>query len=144
MVELNVHLVGFHLKKVLPLGKHFNVWDSHGLSKYHFTAGSFSEDARGRWYFNIVVELPIVPLEESQVGSIGIDLGLTSAITTSNGLSIPAPQFYRKLQGKLGISQRARNKKRTKSIHVKIKNSRKDWANKVSLRLVKDNAAICG
>ena len=37
-------------------GQHYKVWDSYGLSQYRFRAGSGSEDAQGRWYFNVVVE----------------------------------------------------------------------------------------
>ena len=31
-------------------GRRFGVWDSYGLGDYAFRAGSFVEDARGRWY----------------------------------------------------------------------------------------------
>ena len=34
---------------------YFKVWDSYGLSQYTFRSGSFTEDSRGRWYFNVVV-----------------------------------------------------------------------------------------
>src|SRR5699024_6173968 len=37
-------------------GYFFKAWDSYGLCQYEFRSGSFSQDARGRWYFNIVVE----------------------------------------------------------------------------------------
>ena len=36
-------------------GHDYKVWDSYGLSQYQLRSGSFSEDARGRWYLNIVV-----------------------------------------------------------------------------------------
>ena len=40
----------------VKFGKHyFKVWDSYGLSNYKFKSGSFTEDSRGRWYFNVVV-----------------------------------------------------------------------------------------
>ena len=123
-------------------GHYFNVWDSYGLSKYHFTAGSFSEDSRGRWYLNIVVELPIQPLEEDQTKDIGIDLGLKNALTTSESVSYPAPRIYRNLQEKLGKAQRAKKKERVRAIHAKIKNKRKDWGHQVSAQLVRENAAI--
>ena len=38
---------------------HFKVWDSYGLSQYAFRSGSFTEDSRGRWYFNVVVQVPV-------------------------------------------------------------------------------------
>ena len=39
-------------------GHYFKVWDSYGLAPFEFCSGSFSEDVRGRWYFNIAVEVP--------------------------------------------------------------------------------------
>ena len=60
-------------------GFFFNVWDSLGLSNVDFRSGCFSEDARGRWYFNIVVEVSQVKSTSS--GEIGIDLGLKTTAT---------------------------------------------------------------
>lgn len=42
-------------------GHYFKIWDSYGLSGYKFRAGSFSEDSRGRWYFNICVQVETQP-----------------------------------------------------------------------------------
>src|SRR5699024_1125914 len=49
---------------------------------------------------------------------------------------------YRKLEQKLGIAQRAKNKQRVKAIHAKIKNRRADALHKYSSKLVQENAAI--
>lgn len=38
-------------------GNYLGVWDSYGLSQYKFRSGSFNEDTRGRWYFNVVVDV---------------------------------------------------------------------------------------
>ena len=92
---------------------HFKVWDSYGLSKHAFRSGSFSEDARGRWYFNVVVEVPAV--EVSGRGEIGIDLGLKDAATCSNGLKLESKQFYRNAEKQLAIAQRANKKKACES-----------------------------
>lgn len=51
-------------------------------------------------------------------------------------------RFYRKLEQKLGIAQRAGKKDRARVIHAKIKNQRKDMLHKFSTALVRDNAAI--
>ena len=64
--------------------KHFfKVWDSYGLSQYAFRSGSFTEDSRARWYFNVVVQVPVVELAGR--GEVGIDLGLKDTATCSNG-----------------------------------------------------------
>lgn len=125
--------------KVVHNGVHFSVWDSYGLGNYKFKSGSFNEDSRGRWYFNVVVE---VEVEQSEgTGSVGIDLGLKETATTSDGEVLKGRE-YRKLESQLGLAQRANKKKRVKSIHAKIKNRRKDAIHKFTSSLVKDNAAI--
>ena len=122
-------------------GVYFSVWDSYGLSKYQFRSGSFSEDARGRWYFNIVVEAPLdMPTEGKS--AIGIDLGLKDSAICSDGSRLEKGDYYRKMQSDLGKAQRANKKKRVKAIHAKIKNRRKDTLHKFSTQLVKNNAAI--
>ena len=62
-------------------GQHYKVWDSYGLSQFRFRAGSFNEDAQGRWYFNVVVDATIKPSTGN--GSVGIDLGCKEAVTVS-------------------------------------------------------------
>ncbi|WP_020560137.1 RNA-guided endonuclease InsQ/TnpB family protein [Thiofilum flexile] len=121
-------------------GHYFKVWDSYGLSQYEFRSGSFSQDARGRWYFNVVVAVPVI--ESIAQGQIGIDLGLKDAATCSNGLKLESKQFYRELESKLGIAQRAKQKKRVKAIHAKIKNRRLDTIHQFTTQVVKDNSLI--
>jgi putative transposase len=55
---------------------------------------------------------------------------------------IEAKRFYRDLQPKLARAQRARKTDRTRAIHAKIANRRKDFLHKLSTRLVKANGAI--
>ena len=123
-------------------GKHqFKLWDSYGLSQYCIKTGSFVEDARGRWYVCLVVDSP--RLEKSNATkAIGIDLGLKDIATCSDGTIISNPKFYRQYEQKLGIAQRAKNKKRARALHAKIANCRKDYLHKASTQLVKENALI--
>jgi IS605 OrfB family transposase len=120
-------------------GCYFSIWDSYGLSDYTFKSGSFNEDARGRWYFNVVVEVEAV--KSTGTSSVGIDLGCKTAATDSNGQGVVGRE-YRALENKLGVAQRARNKHRVKAIHAKIKNRRQDSLHKYSRKLVNENAAI--
>ena len=55
---------------------------------------------------------------------------------------ISNPKYYRQYEQKLGIAQRAKNKRRVRAIHAKIKNSRQDYLHKASTKLVKENAMI--
>jgi putative transposase len=52
---------------------HFKIWDPYGLSQYKFRSGSFNEDSRGRWYFNVVVEVKCA--KSIGTSAVGIDLG---------------------------------------------------------------------
>ena len=123
-------------------GKHqFRVWDSYGLSQYSVKTGSFVEDARGRWYVCLVVESSKT-VKTTSTKAIGIDLGLKDIATCSDDTVISNPKFYRKYEQKLGIAQRARNKKRVRALHAKIGNCRKDYLHKSSTMLVKKNALI--
>ena len=123
-------------------GKHqFRVWDSYGLSQYSVKTGSFVEDARGRWYVCLVVESSKT-VKITSTKAIGIDLGLKDIATCSDDTVISNPKFYRKYEQKLGTAQRAKNKKRVRTLHAKIANCRKDHLHKASTMLVKKNALI--
>lgn len=123
-------------------GNHwFSLWDSYGLSKYNIKTGSFVEDSRGRWYVCLVVDSPKID-KPTATKAIGIDLGLKDIATCSDGTAISNPKFYRQYEKKLGIAQRARNKKRVRALHAKIANCRKDHLHKASTMLVKENALI--
>ena len=104
-------------------------------------AGSFSEDSRGRWYFNVVVAVEVEVIPGQGASSVGIDLGLKECATTSDGDKLQG-RWFRELEPQLAIAQRARKKKRVKAIHAKIANRRKDAIHKFTTNLVKNNAAI--
>lgn len=125
--------------QIVFAGQQFGLWDSYGLSNYEMRAGSFSEDSRGRWYLNVVVK--VQTKASTAATSVGIDLGLKEAAVTSDEQRIDG-RFYRKLEAKLGIAQRACKKRRVKAIHAKIANQRKDMLHKFSAAMVKDYGAI--
>ena len=125
---------------VVFYGHRFQVWDSYGLGDYKFRSGSFSQDSRGRWYFNVVVE--ISEQECTGTNETGIDLGLKQTATYSNGDTFVPGTFYRNLEPKLAVSQRARNKRRVRAIHTKIANQRKDALHKETTRLIQENKFI--
>lgn len=122
-------------------GKFFKVYDSYGLSQYELGTGCFSEDSRGRWYFNTTVKYEPTP-RQAEGGQIGIDLGLKTTATCSNGDSLGRQDCYRNLELKLGKAQQAKDKKRVKAIHAKIKNTRKDAIHKFTNKIVRENSLI--
>lgn len=138
-VPINTGQAAWKNGQVFHNGHHYKVFDSYGLSKYKFRRASFNEDARGRWYFNVVVE---VDAKESKgSASVGIDLGCKDAATDSDGGRLTGRE-YRRFEKKLGVAQRANNKKRVRAIHAKVRNRRHDSLHKYSRKLVNMNAAI--
>lgn len=139
-IPLNTGAASWKHGQVFHNGHHFKVWDSYGLGDFRFRSASFSEDARGRWYFNVVVDV------ETQLGTgqgvIGVDLGLKDVATCSDGRKLENGRFYRDLEAKLAVAQRAGNKERARAIHAKIANRRKDALHKFSRQLVNQHAEI--
>ena len=102
----------------------------------------------GKWFasFSCVVG-DATPLPATGM-DVGIDVGLSSLITTSEGEQVAHPRFYRKAQRRLRVAQRrvARRVKgshnRHKAIvllqrqHARIGNQRKDYLNKLAHDLV--------
>jgi IS605 OrfB family transposase len=126
--------------QVFHNGRYYKVFDSYGLSQYKFRSASFNEDARGRWYFNVVVEVAEKP--STATAAVGVDLGLKDIAATSDGEKLEAGHWYRGLEDKLAVAQRAGNRRRVRAIHAKIANRRKDALHKFSRKLVDRNAVI--
>lgn len=104
-------------------------------------AGSFNQDARGRWYINMPVEMPL--REAAPTSAVGIDLGLKDLASLSTGEKIEAPRHYRRLEAKLGMAQRAGKKRLARNIGAKIANARKDHLHKASARIALAHSVIC-
>lgn len=103
-------------------------------------AGSFNQDSRGRWYLNCQIEIEeAISAPNTRVG---VDLGLHTLASMSDGGKIWAPQFYRKNEAFLATAQRARKTKRVKAIHAKVANRRRDFLHKESTRLTKQYGLI--
>lgn len=116
--------------------RRFRFWASRPIEGTPKT-GSFSQDARGRWYLNVQCEVdaPGVPIGDTEIG---IDLGLINQVTCSDQ---PEPNrrdnLTRCYAEALATAQRARHKKRTRAIHAKIAHARKDWTHKLSTAIVR-------
>jgi putative transposase len=120
-------------------GHRFSLWDSYGLAKHELRAGSFSQDSRGRWYFNVAVA--VESASSTGTVSVGVDLGLKTSVTTSQGQTFEG-RLYRASENRLAIAQRAGKRRQVKAIHAKIKNQRKDGLHKFSTELVAASGAI--
>ena len=114
-----------------------------------------SQEPSGKYYVSLCcTDVDIKPLEKT--GSmIGLDLGIKEFCITSNGEMIENPKYLKKSLDKLAKLQRElsrkskgssnRNKARIKAARQfeKIANQRKDFLQKLSTKLIKDNDIIC-
>jgi putative transposase len=101
-----------------------------------------------QWYvsFSCQIDIPIVPIEIKT--KIGIDVGLKSLVTFSNGQQIEPPKYLRASEKRLAREQihlskkkkgsKNRNNQRIKvaRVHRRIKYQRKDFNQKLSTNLV--------
>lgn len=87
--------------------------------------------------------------------TIGIDLGIKTEIVCSDGQVFDSPKAYSQTQKKLAREQRrlsrkkkgsanyAKQKRKVALVHERIANTRKDFTNKATTALVRENQAIC-
>jgi putative transposase len=118
-------------------GVRLRFWDSRrqedGYSDTGVTlkTGSFTQDARGRWYVNFQCDVPDAtePIGQAEIG---IDLGLMNQIACSDGVIYSRENLTRQHEDALALAQRAGKKKRAKAIQAKIANKRADWTHKAT------------
>ena len=123
------------------IDKPLRLWDSYGLSSFDIVSGNFAEDARGRWYLNVVVKIARGPRNTSARVA-GIDLGLTHPAVTSDGQRADTARWYRAMEERLARAQRANKKQRVQALHAKIKARRKDALHQFSTALVRQYGAL--
>jgi putative transposase len=109
--------------------------------------------ASGQWHVSLLVDTDIEELPK--VGkAIGLDVGITSLIATSDGDKITNPKHFKRLKKKLKREQKSlfrkqkgsrnRQKARLKvaGVHRRISDSRKDFLHKLTTQLVRENQTI--
>lgn len=111
------------------------------------------KDAAGRYFVSFVVDLETQILKEIN-SHIGIDLGLTHFLITSEGTKYENPRFLQsnleklaKAQKKLsktkkGSKNRDKARKKVARIHARIADARKDYLHKLSTKLVRSHQSI--
>lgn len=114
-----------------------------------------SQEPSGKYYISLCcTDVDIKPLKRTG-NSVGLDLGIKEFCITSDGKMIENPKYLKKSLAKLVKLQRKlsrkpkgssnRNKARIKIArkHEKIANQRKDFLQKLSTELIKENDIIC-
>lgn len=117
----------------------FHFWKSREIDG-DIKAGCFVQDARGRWY--VAFQCEVSGDLPTGNGAIGIDLGLKTLATCSDGTEIPALRHYRRYEAALAKASRANNKRRVRAIHAKIANSRRHHLHEQSTKIARENRLI--
>lgn len=125
--------------KVIWYKQAFRFWQSRELDG-PIKSGAFVQEAGGRWY--VTFQCEIEGRRPTGVGAVGVDLGLKTLATCSNGEVVPALKFYRKYESALAVAQRAGNKRRAKAVHAKIANARRDQTHKATTKIARENSLI--
>jgi len=107
----------------------------------------------GEWFISFLCDVEIKPLPPIEK-HLGLDMGISALVTTSDGEKVTNPKAYRASKRKLAHAQKhfARKMKASKNyykakrkiarIHRKISDIRKDQLHKLTTRLVRENQSI--
>ncbi len=96
---------------------------------------TITREASGKWFACFSVEQTAQPLPACDE-AIGIDVGLASFCTLSNGEQIANPRFFRTDEKELAKAQRKEKRKVARRIHERIANRRRNFAHQLSHALV--------
>lgn len=118
-------------------GKTFRVFEADKLEGVKWRAGCFAQDAVGDWFLCLPVERPITQ-DIAPREAVGIDLGLKSIATTSDGDVLDAGRWTHGSANKLAMAQRRGHKRQARRIHRKIKRQRQDSLHKFSRMIVNE------
>jgi putative transposase len=108
----------------------------------------------GKWFVSLLVDDYTVKTLPPTDKQIGLDLGVTSLIATSDGEKIANPKHFKRLRKKLRRVQKALSRKQKGSnnrqkaglkvakVHAQITDARKDFLHKLTTQLVRENQTI--
>lgn len=115
---------------------------------------SLKRESAGRWYAVLISEIPDTQFKSNGKEKVGIDLGLKTFATLSNGTKYQNHRYTKKNEDKLAFLQKilsnkkkgSRNRWKQKQsvarLHEKISNSRADNLHKLSHALVNSYSLI--
>lgn len=114
-----------------------------------------SQEPSGKYYVSLCCVDVDIQLLPNTNNAVGIDLGIKEFCITSDGELVNNPKFLRQSLNKLAKLQRElsrkpkgssnRNKARIKvaRLHEKISNQRKDFLQKLSTNIIRENDVVC-
>lgn len=107
------------------------------------------------WYVMLTIQWDVsIPERLASGEAVGIDVGLTNFVATSNGLLVKRPKFFVDAERKLKLLQQRVKKKRigsnnwrkaqrkVASLYEYVANCRKDWHTKLSHQICNDSGMV--
>jgi len=155
MKSLNYPQFGFSFGnklKVTPFGE-------ISIKKHREVEGkiktlSLKKEASGKWFATFCVEQEPKKTMQNKGEKVGIDLGLMTFATLSDGTAIKNPRHLKKYEDRLAWQQRILSRKKRGStnrknaklkvarLHEKVSNARADFLHKLSTQLVRSYSLI--
>ena len=146
----NIHFAGKYIK--LPKLGYVKIKQS--MSVGHINNVTVTQTPTGKYFAVLNVEFEPEP-KSNKGGVIGIDVGIKSFYTDSNGKAVDNNKYLEKSMCRLKREQRKLSRKQKNSknrdkqrirvakLHEKITNQRNDFLQKLSTILVSENQTIC-
>lgn len=107
-----------------------------------------------KWFVSLTIETEIQPKQAENQSAIGVDLGVSTLATLSNGEIITGAKSHKALLNRLkrlsrslsrkikGSKNREKAKHKLARLHAKIKNIRQDCLHKLTTQLAKNHQVI--
>lgn len=124
-------------------------------NKNEIKSVTITKKKSGSFYATILIDGDLLRMVNAPVRtSVGIDLGIKSLLTLSNGSSIENPKWIRtnekhlkKLQRQLskkvkGSNNRHKAKLKLAKVHEKIKNQKQDYLHNITTKIINENQVI--
>jgi putative transposase len=114
---------------------------------------AISRDTAGRYFVSILVETDVQPLRKTKA-EVGIDVGIKTLATTSEGEKIENPRPLVKCEKRLRTLQRRLSRKirgshnrmkarlKVAKLHARISDIRRDTLQKFTTQIIRENQAI--
>ncbi|MDE5759328.1 MAG: IS200/IS605 family element transposase accessory protein TnpB [Allobaculum sp.] len=116
---------------------------------------TISQEPDGNYYISLCCTNVPERVHEPSENNLGIDVGLKDFCVMSDGASIPNPRFLAQSEKKLARLQRSLSRKtkggsnwnkariKVAKLHTKVSNQRKDFLQKLTTEIVRNNGIIC-
>ena len=122
-------------------GKTFRVFERERLDGMKWKAGCFAQDSCGDWWLCLPVEVTVEQTAAPRE-AVGIDLGLKTIATTSDGEKLDAGRWTHAYAKKLAMAQRRGHKRQARRVHRKAARCRADALHKFSRKIVDQYQSI--